>query len=127
MMNKKYSVKSTKQPTAIRPKSLKQKRDEEYQLMKGLASTISNRYKKQNLAKQESSVDTFGLYVPKSLSELNSSMRNMAEFQIHNILFQAQIGTLGVPQYQHPRQAMPPRTQQHMLAPQQPFYSPQAD
>ena len=51
----------------------------------------------------------------------------MAEFQIHNILFQAQMGTLGVPQYQHSRQAMPPGTQQQMFAQQKPFYSPQAD
>ncbi|CAB4032996.1 Hypothetical predicted protein, partial [Paramuricea clavata] len=122
---------STKRPTATRPKSIKQKRDEEeYQLMKGLASSISTRYKKQNQAKQDSAVDAFGVYVTKTLSELNPSMRNMAQFQIHNILFQAQMGTISPSQHQtqtHTHQPMPPVTQQQMFAQQQQFYSPHAE
>ena len=53
-------VNSTKRPISNRPKTLKKKRDEEEcQLMNGLAST--SRYKNQNQAKQDSSIDAFGV------------------------------------------------------------------
>jgi hypothetical protein len=88
-------VNSTKRPTTTRPKSLKQKRDEEeFQIMKGLASSISNRYKQPKQIKQDSAVDVFGAYVTKTLSELNQPTRNIAQFHINNILFQDQMGTL---------------------------------
>ena len=102
-----YQVNSSKRPTTTRPKSLKQKRDEvEFQLLKGLASSITTRHKHPKQIKQDSAVDVFGSYVTKTLSELNQPMRNIAQFQINNILFQAQMGTL-IPS-SHTRSCAPP-------------------
>lgn len=69
---KKSKNRSAKQPITTRQKSLKQKRDEEeYQTMKGIASSITKRYKEQNQTQEETSVRAFGLYVTKILAELN--------------------------------------------------------
>lgn len=113
-------VNSTKRPTIRRPKTVKQKRDEEeFQLMKGLASSLSNRYKHAKQTKQDSAVDVFGSYVTKTLSELNQPMRNIAQFQINNILFQAQMGTLIPSQHQSHTHSCAPPTQQPMFSNEQ--------
>lgn len=113
-------VNSSKRPTVRRSKTIKQKRDEEeFQLMKGLATSLSNRYKHPKQTKQDSAVDVFGSYVTKTLSELNQPMRNIAQFQINNILFQAQMGTLVPNQHQSHTLPCTSPTQQQMFSNEQ--------
>ena len=68
--------------------------DEEFKLIKGLAESIrENKKPKEN--NQISAVEMFGKYVTESLSELEPRMRHIAQHYISEILFNAQMGTLG--------------------------------
>ena len=94
--------------------------------MKGLASSISARNKHPKQVKQDSAVDVFGSYVTKTLSELNQPMRNIAQFQINNILFQAQMGTLVPSQHQSHTHPCAPSTQQQIFTNEQQKFSAQS-
>ncbi|XP_041860852.1 uncharacterized protein LOC121652246 [Melanotaenia boesemani] len=77
--------KFTKQPI-IRPNHLKRQRDaEEYQLIKGLAESITQRNKAQKKSVEDNAVCAFGRYVTQTLSEFDPYTRNMAQFHINNI------------------------------------------
>ncbi|KAI0240466.1 hypothetical protein LSAT2_008797 [Lamellibrachia satsuma] len=119
--------KSTQEPPKRRPKSARKQRDEEeYLHLKGLANSISQRESKKAKTKEESSeVDTFGLYIVDSLNKLEPMTRHI-EHNISNILFQARMGMLGPSQHHmyplQPQVGPPlPHLQQKQQQQQQPL------
>ena len=86
--------KSTKLPLKQRQKSQKKKRDEEeFRVMQGLANSISERNESKK-AKLSGVCASYGTYVGETLEKLDARTRCIAQHQISNILFQAQMGTL---------------------------------
>ena len=77
--------------------SRKKQADEEFQLIKGLANSINDRCrKKQKLeSKKDDALQMFGCYVTETLTALEPQMKHLAQHHINNILFQAQMGSLG--------------------------------
>ena len=77
--------------------SRKKQPEEEFQLIKGLANSINERYcKKPKLGdKKDNALKMFGCYVTETLTTLEPKMKHLAQHHINNILFQAQMGSLG--------------------------------
>lgn len=88
--------KSTKMPLKPKPKSMKKKlQEEEFQVMKGLASSIALDQKEKKKAKAEGELEAFGYFIIESIRKLDSTTQHIVQYQINNILFQAQMGMLG--------------------------------
>ncbi|KAI0228787.1 hypothetical protein LSAT2_020783 [Lamellibrachia satsuma] len=86
--------KSTKLPLKHRQKSQKRKRDdEEFRVIQGLAKSISERNESKK-AKISGVCASYGTYVGETLEKLDARTRCIAQHQISNVLFQAQMGTL---------------------------------
>ncbi|XP_068759921.1 uncharacterized protein [Montipora capricornis] len=86
---------STKMPIKSRPKTAqKQREEEELQLIKGIANSLSQSANKKAKSAQGGQCETFGAYVCETLQDLEPVTRNIAQHNISNILFQAQMGTL---------------------------------
>ena len=128
--------KSTKLPIKPRPKSMKKKlQEEEFEVMKGLASTLSQTSNTANGNKnakitQDGECETFGSYMTESLRKLDSVTRHLVQYHVNNILFQAQMGMLGESQHRmsspqqqqqsfFPQQQFPSQLQQQFISPQQ--------
>ena len=87
------AVQSTKLPIKPRPKSLKKKlQEEEFNVMKGLASSIAKERKKEKCEGGE--CESYGKFLIESLKKLDESTRHLVQYQINNVLFQAQMGML---------------------------------
>ena len=101
-VNDTTTPRSTKQPLKSRPKSLKNKlQEEEFEVMKGLASSIAQNNKKKKNAKPEGGEsEAFGNFVIESMKKLDPTMQHIVQYHINNILFQAQMGMLGQGQTQ---------------------------
>ena len=101
-INDTTTPRSTKQPLKSRPKSLKNKlQEEEFEVMKGLASSIAQNNKKKKNAKPEGGEsEAFGNFVIESMKKLDPTMQHIVQYHINNILFQAQMGMLGQGQTQ---------------------------
>ena len=86
--------KSTKEPLKLKP-NRKRQAEEEFKLIKGLSQSIAERRQAQKAKKPVTNpLETFGNYVGQTLSELDNSIRHLAQHRINEILFQAQTGTL---------------------------------
>jgi hypothetical protein len=118
----------------------KQIQEEELQIMKGLASNLvyqSNNapnFKKAKKTVDDGECDSFGSYLSEALRKLDSEVRHVVQYHVNNILFQAQMGTLGkgqhqmvVPQQQQffPPQQFPSQVQQQFFPPPENQNSPQ--
>ena len=101
-VNDTTTPRSTKQPLKSRPKSLKNKlQEEEFEVMKGLASSIAQNNKKKKNAKPEGGEsEAFGNFVIESMKKLDPTMQHIVQYHINNILFQAQMGIFGLGQTQ---------------------------
>ena len=87
------AVQSTKLPIKPRPKSLKKRlQEEEFNVMKGLASSIAKERKKEKCEGGE--CETYGKFLIESLKKFDESTRHLVQYRINNILFQAQMGML---------------------------------
>ncbi|XP_070571412.1 uncharacterized protein [Ptychodera flava] len=88
--------KSTNKPMKTKMKSSKRHQAEmEYELIKGVAESITERNKRQKCGdEKKDAVETFGNYVTQTLRELEPKMRHLAQHRISNILFEAQTGSL---------------------------------
>ena len=87
-------MKSTKEPTKIKP-NRKRQADEEFKLIKGLTESIVERRKRKLIENQSASPDdAFGRYIIQTLAELDSNVKHLAQYRINDILFQAQTGEL---------------------------------
>ena len=77
--------------------SRKKQAEEEFQLIKGLATSINDRNRKKQKAegKKDNALHMFGCYVTETLTTLEPKMKHLAQHHINNILFQAQMGSLG--------------------------------
>ena len=77
--------------------SRKNQAEEEFQLIKGLANSINERYsKKPKLGeRKDNALKMFGCYVTETLTTLEPKIKHLAQHHINNILFQAQMGSLG--------------------------------
>ena len=131
--------KSTKLPIKQRPKSMKKQiQEEELQIMKGIASNLGSQNKNAPIVKKAKIVDdgecdSYGSYLSEALQKLDSDVRHVVQYHVNNILFQAQMGTLGkgqqqlLPQQQQffPPQQFPTQVQQQFLSPQESQTSPQ--
>lgn len=101
-VNDTTTPRSTKQPLKSRPKSMKKKlQEEEFEVMKGLASSIAQNNKEKKKAKPEGGEsEAFGNFVIESMKKLDPTMQHIVQYHINNILFQAQMGMLGQGQTQ---------------------------
>ena len=101
-VNDTTTPRSTKQPLKSRPKSMKKKlQEEEFEVMKGLASSIAQNNKEKKKAKPEGGEsEAFGNFVIESMNKLDPTMQHIVQYHINNILFQAQMGMLGQGQTQ---------------------------
>ena len=70
---------STKQPLQL---SRKRQADEEYQLIKGLATSISQRNKRKQKSDGNGATATFGHFVAESLSDLDPVTRTITQHEI---------------------------------------------
>ncbi|XP_044183828.1 uncharacterized protein LOC122964346 isoform X2 [Acropora millepora] len=115
--------KSTKMPIKSRPKQAhKQREEEEFLLIKGIANSLSQNASKKAKSGQDGQSETFGSYVCETLQKLEPLSRNIAQHCINNILFQAQMGTLNENTIQS---MLPPRQQSVLGPPQSPLLPPQ--
>jgi hypothetical protein len=97
ILNGQPSTKSTKQPIQPRPRSLKKKiQEEELQVMKGLACSISqhNKENETKRAKPAGEYEAFGDFIIESLKKLDDKTCHIVQYHINNILFQAQMAML---------------------------------
>ena len=86
------AVHSTKMPVKPRPKSLKKKiQEEEFNVIKGLASSIAKERKKEKSEVGE--CESYGKFLIESLKKFDEATRHLVQYQI-NVLFQAQMGML---------------------------------
>ena len=74
----------------------KKRAEEEYQLLKTLAKSITQRANKvvEQAAEKQNAVSAFGKYVAESLDDLEPFIRMHAQHEINNIIFKAQMGML---------------------------------
>ncbi|XP_046862859.1 uncharacterized protein LOC124456456 [Xenia sp. Carnegie-2017] len=93
--NNQQVIKSTKLPTKPRGKSLKRKlEEEELSVMRSLTSAIVNDSKKAQEDKEPGKCESFGKFLVELLKKMDQQSRHYAQYQISNVLFQAQIGML---------------------------------
>ena len=88
------AIQGLKRSMAQRAKTLKQKREEEESLLiQGLTKSLleSNENKRLKLSGECAS---YASYVCECLDKLDSRTRHIAQYQINNVLFQAQMGLL---------------------------------
>jgi hypothetical protein len=115
-VNDTTTPRSTKQPLKSRPKSLKKNlQEEEFEVMKGLASSIAQNNKEKKKAKPEGGEsEAFGNFVIESMKKLDPTMQHIVQYHINNILFQAQMGMLvqGQTQISGPKQQSSRQVQQ---------------
>jgi hypothetical protein len=118
--NATLAVQSTKMPIKSRPKSLKRKlQEEEFNVMKGLASSIAKERKKENSEVGE--CESYGKFLIESLKKFDEATRHLVQYQINNVLFQAQMGiiTPGQSNLTAHRQEQYPRQQPYTAQQQQ--------
>jgi len=122
--------KSTKLPLMSRTKTLKKKREEEETLLiQGLIKSLTER----NENKKQKLIDDcvgYASYMGECLAKLDAKTRYIAQNQMNNILFQAQMGTLfhQLTVYPAPQTQMFPSpipSTQSSPSPTQQVYSPQ--
>ncbi len=108
---------STKEPLKLKP-NRKRQAEEEFKLIQGLAHSIAERKAKTQQTKKPATnhVESFGLYVTHTLSELDTRTQHLAEHKINEILFKAQSGLLAE-EYSYETMNMPMRPQQQFLQP----------
>ncbi|CAB3978281.1 Hypothetical predicted protein [Paramuricea clavata] len=101
-VNDTTTARPTKLPLKSRPKSMKKKlQEEEFEVMKGLASSIAQNNKEKKKAKPEGGEsEAFGNFVIESIKKLDPTMQHIVQYHINDILFQAQMGMLGQGQTQ---------------------------
>ena len=101
-------------PIKSRPKQAhKQREEEEFLLIKGIANSLSQNNNKKAKSAQDGQCETFGSYVCETLQKLEPVTRSIAQHCINNILFEAQMGTLN----QNTVPSMLPPKQQSVLGP----------
>ena len=88
----------------VSTKLSRKKQAEEFQLIKSLANSINDRHHKNQKfeGKKDNALQMFGCYVTETLTTLEPKMKHLAQHHINNLLFQAQMGSLG----QEPRTAV---------------------
>ena len=73
--------------------------EEELNLLSGLTQSLCERQKKRQKNDSNGSdnaISVFGQYVSQTLAEFDPKVRHLAQNKINNILFQAQMGMLGL-------------------------------
>ena len=116
-------MKSTKEPTKIKP-NRKRQADEEFKLIKGLTESIAERRKRKLIENQSASPDdAFGRYIIQTLAELDSNVKHLAQYHINDILFQAQTGELARSHSMGTRAPIQVPTNQHAFQPVHPQYN----
>ena len=73
---------------------MRRKVDEETQLLKILANSITERASRKATEPKNAAVTSFGKFVMESLLEMEPMTRKIAQHQISNVIFQAQMGCL---------------------------------
>ena len=83
-------------PLKPRPKSLKKKlQEEEFQVMKGLASSIASDQKEKKKVEAEGELEDLGCFIIVSVKKIDSNTQHIVQYKVNNILLQAQMGMLG--------------------------------
>ena len=87
--------------------------EEEFNVLKGLASSLANGGKKAKLP-EVAECESFGRFVTESIKKLDERTRHVVQYHINNTLFQAQMGMMSqaqvnlfVPQQTYNQQQQP--------------------